>query len=318
MTSQATDNRIPSAQNLPLNLKRLAAQRQLYSKAKRLLLLQLVLDLPIIGALSGAAFWLNRPARVHPVDLSWLVAVAAGAIVLAGRPVLASLVEGLQETAAKLQEEFDTTVLRLDWNAATAGDRADPESIHTYSERYKKRDPGFKILIDWYSPQIAQLPDHVGRIVCQRANLVWDVGLRERFSLYLGLAASLLFILLFTLAAWDGLSLRVFLLGVVAPTMPIAVFTIDQKHKNGKAASNLTRLKQIVEAALEEAKDPSATAEQLTQRARQVQDSIYYNRKDNPLIFDWFYRIHRDTQEASMRFSVDQFVDVFQAPSRAG
>lgn len=317
MLSQHTASRIPSAQNLPLNLKRLAAQRQLYSRAKQLLLFQLVLDLPVIGVLSGVAFWLNRPGRAHPVDISWLVAIAGVSLALVAKPFLSWLAEGLQETAAKIQEEFDTTVLKLDWNATTAGDRPDPETIHTYAERYKKREPGFNSLIDWYSPQIEQLPDHVGRIVCQRANLAWDVGLRKRFGSYLGLVASLLFILLFILAAWDGLSLRAFLLGVVAPTMPIAVFTIDQWHKNGKAASNLTRLKQIVESALEEAKDPTATAEQLTPKARQVQDNIYLNRKENPLIFDWFYGFHRAEQEASMRFSAEQFVDELQGRRQA-
>lgn len=319
MPSQHTDRPIPSTQNERENLELLASQRQFYTRAKRFQLVQIILGLPFVGTLSCAAFWLNRPGMAHPIDIAWWVAAVSLAVTLLGTLVLSPLAEAFQETAAKIQELFDTKVLKLGWNSVTVGETPAPESIHRYAERYKKREPDLGSLIDWYSPRIAELPDHIGRIVCQRANLVWDVGLRKRFSSYLVFTDCALFLILFVLGAWDGLSIRLFLLGIAAPSLPMAAFAIEQGRGNAKAAKNLERLTRKLEDALERVAASGGEPNDLYSRARQIQDNIYINRKENPLIFDWFYRHFREPQESGMQYSADYYIRKFksQLPSSA-
>ena len=42
--------------------------------------------------------------------------------------------------------------------------------------------------------------------------------------------------------------------------------------------------------------------------SRQVQNQIFKNRKESPLVFDWFYHLFRKSLENEMNFSVDQLV----------
>ncbi|WP_412767913.1 S-4TM family putative pore-forming effector, partial [Vibrio anguillarum] len=42
---------------------------------------------------------------------------------------------------------------------------------------------------------------------------------------------------------------------------------------------------------------------------RNVQDLIYLNRKNNALIFDWFYKIHKGTNQRAVSYATDNSVN---------
>ena len=251
------DESIPSRQNLLNNLKRLAAQRHLYTQAKRLVALQLFFNIPVIIVLSVSAWWLNRSNASNPVDISWLVATAGVIFTLVGMLVLSPRVEKLKERAAKIQELFDVDVLKLSWNQITVGDKPNYEEIHLYSDKYARKEPDFASLKDWYAPQISAVPDDAGRIMCQRANLFWDAELRNKFTNYIVYSVLILFIVLLVCALFQELSFRLFLLNVAAPMLPLVSFAIDQRLKNSKAQ---TKRKPAKSSTLRSTRSVSGTA----------------------------------------------------------
>ena len=42
---------------------------------------------------------------------------------------------------------------------------------------------------------------------------------------------------------------------------------------------------------------------------RRIQDEIYKNRKDNQLIYDFFYKKYNSEMEGAMYYSVDDMID---------
>lgn len=41
---------------------------------------------------------------------------------------------------------------------------------------------------------------------------------------------------------------------------------------------------------------------------RKLQDEIFESRKNSPLIFDWYYRIHRESQQFDTDYSGEQMI----------
>ncbi len=114
-----TGARILLKQNEDVELKRLAAQRQLYSEEKYLI---------------GIQFWLAFGGSLG--ILTWKSIDPSSATQAAAVGILISLVDCLvlqhlrgkcRKNAAKIQEQFDCSVLDLSWNQELIGDELPPE-----------------------------------------------------------------------------------------------------------------------------------------------------------------------------------------------
>ena len=133
-------NNIATAQNLAPQIKLIRARQRMYRVATRWMILQIVLTviLPVIGAL----LILPWPGLRPYVAFLSLSAVILDALSLDRQH------RQLLKRAAKVAEEFDCKILELPWDQFTAGDKVDPEDIHTAAERYSKQadDPRVR---DW-------------------------------------------------------------------------------------------------------------------------------------------------------------------------
>src|ERR1035441_3331045 len=98
-------NNIATLQNEPRQLQRLAAQRQLYSTAKRIFGIQLVLGGPV------AIGW-SLLVVVLP-ELTGLAAVWGALVSFSDVLWLTPWQKRLRERAARIQEAFDCDVLQL-------------------------------------------------------------------------------------------------------------------------------------------------------------------------------------------------------------
>jgi len=132
------------------NIQLLAAQRNLYSRAKNIIGLQMVLSGPI--ALGAAVVTISHP------ELKGYVALWGILIVVFDLFVFTPWVKKLRDSAARVQELFDTKVLGIDWNNIAVGKRPDPELVHEESNRHgldeKKQMPFRK----WYPVVIDTVP----------------------------------------------------------------------------------------------------------------------------------------------------------------
>lgn len=299
------------------NLHRLAAQRQLYTKAKRVVWLQFFLSVVVVVFISMLSLLLKSHRVMgyvghQPIDMTWMVTTSGVLIAIVDLLVLSPLADRFRERAAKIQELFDCDVLQLPWNGITVGEKPSVEQVHQNAEIYRSKHQGFTVLENWYCLEADTVPLPVGRIICQRSNVWWDAELRGKFNAGVFTIAAVLFLVLFVLGLVGDLHLKTFFTKVVAPFLPMLLFSSRQFMHNRKTIERLSSLRVSADAAFQQAKNRSNSPAVLDDTARRLQDNIFQHRKSSPLIFDWFYRCFRTPDEALMNVSCRELVQQYQ------
>jgi hypothetical protein len=293
-------NTISQDQNAPQQLERLAAQRYLYSTAKRLLTGQLFLDLvpPIALAVTVALF----------PDFGIYGALIA-LLILVSDLYLEILQSSKQEQAAGIQELFDCKLLHLQCPDLIARNIPDTVEIMEFAERYQQFDPTYKELKDWYSSEVEKLPLHLARLVCQRANCLWDVQLRRKYLKDVKITFFILCIIVMIIALVKGLTVGNFLLVVVAPLLPAIWWFIRELREQNESIRRKVELKSYAEEIWDDAIKKRIPVEEIERKSRGLQDQIYSNRCNNPLILDTFYKHSRQKNETQMNRSAKDLTD---------
>ena len=294
-------NTIPQEQITQKQLDRLAAQRQLYSDAKRIQAVLITLSVPCVIVLTLLAAVLPQ-LRVYVAF--WGIFVTLLDIV-----VFTPQQKSLQEKAAKIQQLFDCDVLQIDWSKLNSGSRPEPEAVVAASSRHKGIDPNYSKLQDWYPVSVGQLTIHLARLICQRCNCWWDAQLRRRYAV-LGLITIVgLTVIVFLVGLIGGLTLEKFFLVVLAPLIPAVVLGIRQHIEHTEAAARLDKLKERSEELWNQAIRRRLTPQEVTEESYKLQNEIYDNRKRNPLIFNWIYRRLRKQQEEQMNRGAEELIE---------
>jgi hypothetical protein len=202
---------------------------------------------------------------------------------------------------------FDCDVLRLPWNDLKAGKRPDPELVKEQSEKYQKWAASMTPVTDWYAAEVGDVPLHVGRLACQRANCWWDSKQRRRYAALVITAVLVVFVAVLWLALGKSFTIEDFVLKVAAPLAPALLLGLRQFTEQMDAAARLDKLKEHAERLWYDALSGMPEPETTT-RARGLQDEILENRKRSPLVFDGIYkRLQRD-YEAQMNHGVAEFI----------
>lgn len=282
-------NSVAIRQNAPWSIQLLAAQRQLYTEAKRWRRLRAwsVTAFAIIGV--GATL-------LAPDLLKVLGPVGA---VLAVVQWAASVFEKQRtKTAANVQEQFDTSVYPLDWNPIL-GPKADAEDVVAAASRFKGDRT---MLADWYS-----IPDAVPRpldvLLCQRSNLRWDAALRRAYANRVSLGLVALFLAIVAAGLARELSLMEFAFACL-PSVGAFLFGLETIRGHRQHGSAQVELKAKLENAwgVARTKPRSLRATEL----RAIQDRIYHLRVAAPPVPDTFYWRKRDQFEWEMRLAVER------------
>lgn len=275
-------NDIPQEQSATLQLERLAAQRELYTKAKQVQKLQLVLAVPavIVWALAAALF----PAL-------GLYAAAWG--------IMVSLLD-LAVLSPKQQELFDCDVLHLDWRDYKVGPRPEPELVSQYSSLYRRSDATYTQLRGWYPSVVGEVPLYQGRIICQRANCWWDAHLRRRYASCVLVVLVAVTLLVFLIGLIGGLTVEKFVLAVLTPLLPAFVLAISQYRGQRSAANTVDRLREHAEDIFRDSLSAPSRLRSGADRSRELQDAIFDHRRGSPLILDSIYQRFRGSQEEQM------------------
>ena len=304
---------VPQDQNSQQNLELLAAQKVMYSKAKRLVIWQWVLTVPVMVILSLTTLYLNSDASFYEVDASWLLGIVGALVTVFEVFVLGRWTSGLQEEAAKTQEMFDTSVLKLPWNDIVVGTRVEQEVINQHAREYKRQNPSSELIQNWYPEVFRELPEEGARLLCQRINSRWDSELRTRFSRYLLFAAIILFAVLFVTGLSFGFTLRTFATNVVLPFFPFLMFALKQHQGNSDSVKNLKGLKERLEDLWRQVLESRDAGSDLYAISRDVQNCIFSSRKTSPLILDRIYFKNRTQQEQDMNDTALHFVGEYKS-----
>lgn len=292
-------NSIPSKQNEQRQLERLAAQREIYSSAKKMHIAQI--GLTVFG-----------PILLFVANLIWpkLGAYSAlyGIVVFIIDGVLIEpIIKSKKTKSAKIQELFDCDVLELETSPLKVVDDVTVEEILIHYRAHSKIKTNIEKIRDWYPSNIDQLPISIARIICQRANCWWDSKLRRRYSNFLKYTGLMVFLSLLVYAFLADFSLIQFVL-IGSGLIPLFQFCNKQYNEHRDTASRLDELvcysqnvwnKTILHDNPELAKDDS----------RRLQDEIFEHRCKSPLILDPFFKIFRDEHEELMNKSSEILIE---------
>ena len=293
-------NTISQDQNTPRQLERLAAQRYLYSTAKHILIGQLFIDLvsPILLALIVALF---PSFGIYGVLIALLILVSEFCLEI--------LQSSKREQAAGIQELFDCELLDLQCPDLIARNIPDTVEIMEAAEKYKRSDPTHKALKDWYSPEVDKLPLYLARLICQRSNCLWDVQLRRKYLQDVQITFIILCTIVVMIALVKGLTVGNFLLVIVAPLLPAIGWIFREFKGQNETIKRKDELKRYAEDLWTDAIKKRVPVEEIEHKSRGLQDQIYSNRCNNPLILDAFYRHLRSKNEVKMNRSAKELTN---------
>lgn len=275
-----TSPAIRDAQNKDSALRLLQAQRRLYADAKTLQHTRL--GVVLVGAVIGVAVGLSWPA----VRTALSVASTVSLLIL-------SLLGGSREKrrtreAAAVQDEFDTTVLRLPWNDLLA-ERPTPTLI---ADAVRRSQPTAD-LPDWY-PDTETTVRPLDVLICQRSNLGWGVTLHRAWAAaVLGVAVAVLVLVGVAVTALSAPLIA------FAPLLP-ALRELGEIIKNNwdSAASKHTGERNVVTLWRTALTNRDAVTDN---DLRRVQDRILTFRQTNASVPDWFHIKRRNANEETMR-----------------
>lgn len=301
--SQHMDNigkYILETQNESFHIDQLLSQKNIYSNAKILqgILIFITIPLPIIIALI-LKFYPTLIDEKHWIFVLYLVLASLF------EKVLENYVDRYKKLAASIQEAFDTKVLNIEENESLNTANVDNELIRENSKEQRKNSKKVADVTNWYSLNIISIRTNIASILCQRTNIFYDFSVRKRYNWAMRIIVVLTFIILMVISLKNDITLKLFLIEVVIPSIPVFMFAYKEINSNTESIDNLEHLRNLIEANLN-----NLTIESNIQKSllRKIQDRIYPNRILSPLIPDFLYYLIRPKLEDQMNYSVEQKV----------
>jgi len=282
---------IVQKQELAENIELLAAQKNLYSRAKNIIGLQMMLSIPV--AICAAITTIVKP------ELKGYMALWGILVVVFDLFVFTPWAKKLRDSAARIQELFDTKVMGLDWNEISVGKKPEPELVHEEARKHGLKDEDIAGLRQWYPVIIDEVPEIFGIIISQRSNVWWDCKMRRKYALFIRVLLVCIALGLVGYGLYEKKDMFEFLAYIVAPLASTYVFGYRQMMEHGDAADRLDKLREVAEKIWTDAKSGKDAAS-LKQKCRTLQDQIFDHRKKNPPIFDFLFKWFRDGNESLM------------------
>ncbi|PRY53217.1 hypothetical protein B0I27_104227 [Arcticibacter pallidicorallinus] len=290
-------NRITTAQNEPIQLERLAAQRELYTSAKLYHIWQ-IFFMVVIPLMLSLLLLLHEP----------LIPFAAfyGIISAILDPLLFdAVIQRRIEKAAKIQELFDCAVLRLSPSPLKTSNDQMVEDVLTHYNAHKKIQSNIEKIKDWYPQAIEVLPYPIARLICQRTNCYWDSRLRRRYSNFVSLLGIGLFIAFMLFGITTNKNFNDLVL-IASALLPLVQFCLKQSKDQKETAKRLDRLVDFAKQAWDEGM--SNTSSNLEEVSRRLQDEIYDHRSKSALILNFMYRRFLKKDEEIMNSTAEALV----------
>jgi len=278
-------------QNIAKNINLIAAQRYLYSRAKKMRTIRVVgsLLVALIIAPLIIVFVPKFTVGLGIFSSIWLVVMF----------LLSHFENRTIRSAATIQEQFDSTVFRLDWNEFLVGTKVSTEIVMNAKRKYKG---DLTELEDWYG-KLNDIPHVIGVLVCQRSNLVWDWRLRRYFSWSIIVSLLVLIGLDISIGYYTGITTKDLILALILPSLPAIIIGVRESKEHFEIANAKEalegRLSKLLDGAIDQHDQVDNT------QLRQIQDKIYDLRKKAALIPDWWNDMLENQFEQDMQNSVD-------------
>jgi hypothetical protein len=292
-------NLIAENQNSEQSIQRLAAQRELYSSAKRLYILQLIGNILIPITISVTAMFYS--------ELSVYSALYGIAFFTIDIFLIESSIATRKNKAAKIQELFDCEVLEIRQSPLKTANDIAVEDVLKHYDAHKKIASNIEKIKDWYPKELSALNIAIARIICQRTNSWWDSKLRSNFCNFLLTTCILLLLAIFTFGVIGKVNLETFAL-IASGLIPFYRFSARQYLDNLTANKRHEKLNGYFTKIWSSILNRSADKSSLEEASRNIQDEIFENRSKSPFILDAFYKIFRNKDEELMKKSAEAYL----------
>ena len=307
---------IHQRQNSCENIKKLQAQRQMYSDIKYWMRWILVVGvaLPILAsfltyALNNESF--SKLFKFEKRDFSYLSAfVGIVAAIFVG--LLSDFLKKMKEDAAKIQELFDTNVFDLPWDSTSIGDKPDTGLLLKKSKKFNKKCPDYTGFIDWYTTKAASFKYPEAIVFCQQQNLHWDSSLRKDIVFRSKVILVIILTTIVLLGIWNDFSVRNLLTNVLALLFPICWFFYKMITEHNDTIKEMERLRRINDKLIESTILNDLSADELIRQCRELQTAIYNHRKSARPIPNHLHKKRKDEQEDESAYRMQQYLDEHQ------
>lgn len=283
-------------QNLEKNLRLLIVQRVLYSRAKNLKSLELLIlvisisisVLPIIPI----EYLRNYPDYYFGLISTFFLVISLG---------IGKVSKSTQEKAAEVQQEFDCGLFNLNYQPVV-----DNEEILKISDEAISKDRGIKEQVrNWYTDAISKFNFPYSALACQQQNIGWNISLSKR---YLNFLLFLLFLLIIIIVGisfvWNEIK-PLFLSGFGNLYNFLVFSAAIIKTPVSSAWSTRNEIKEKEEVINEKHEifsDISANSiECIPYILKEIQSNIFRFRKNHKPIPDFFYKFYKYREEARSR-----------------
>ncbi|MGL6528352.1 S-4TM family putative pore-forming effector [Aeromonas hydrophila] len=284
------------------SIELLAAQKNIYSRAKNIIGLQMFLSVPV--AICAAAIVMLKP------EFKGYVAIWGLLVVVFDLFVFTPWVKKLRDNAARIQEVFDTKLFELEWNEIAVGKKPEYELVYEEAKKHGLDAERITNLKEWYPTVIDKVPSIFGVIICQRANIYWDARMRLRYCLAVRIILVLIALGVMGYGIYTKKDMFEFLAYIVAPLASTYIFGYRQMMEHGDAASRLEKLKGFSEKIWSDALDGKDLAS-IKAKCRALQDQIFEHRKKSPPIFDFLFKWFRNKSESLMYKGAEALVSEY-------
>ena len=304
---------ISQRQNEPKNIKKLQAQRQMYSDIKFWMIFISIVGvvLPIIVSFITFAMnndFFSKLLNFEKKDIGYISAFI-GISTAIYVEIHSNFLKKLKEDAAKIQEQFDTDVFQLEWDNINVGSKPDTGLIFNKSKKFDKKNPNYTGFSNWYTLKAASFRYPESIVFCQQQNLYWDSSLRKDIVLLSKITLAAIIVIICALGVYNDFSLRNLVTNVVLLLLPICLFFCKIITEHNETIKEMERLRDINESLIETIVSNTSTSTDFLSKCRQLQTAIYNHRKSARPIPNWLHKKRKDDQEGESDDRMQQYLD---------
>ncbi|ECY6709601.1 hypothetical protein F7I58_23490, partial [Salmonella enterica] len=201
-----------------------------------------------------------------------------------------------KKKAARIQEEYDTSLFNMEWNDIVAGKKIPISESIEYAQKHLATE-GERRLHNWYlnAPMSVSAPLMV--MLCQSKNMGWDAGLKRKTSTFLSIILALNIIMFAITFIFTNPTYLQFI-AFVAILLPTYQFYYRYVSENKKSVARADELRTLVENTLRQiVKEHAYDKKALEKQSRLVQDQIFNYRATGNPVPDFMHKRNRTKDE---------------------
>lgn len=278
----AMNNEIVTRQNEEKAIEYLAAQRQIYSEAKKLDNIGIIFSviLPLVLSIMQLffkenIFW-SLSSKILSI-VSMFVGMAVGSFVKKGKNV-----------AAMIQQMFDVYVYQMPWDNKLFGKEKNlsyliAEKSKILLDKAGERDK----LMNWYTGCVGEGVSNIKGIwMCQKENFNWDVNLRKKYKKSCSIIVGVLIVGILLAGLVNDESIIV-LISRFAFILPMLKWLFPMIKQLNDDIRNMQEIDELINDSEEKTMDD----------LQEIQNKLYVHRKSCYAIPDFFYNRYKDNDE---------------------